>query len=108
MSSGIHTLILVIAGFVMASLPFFLPRSLRTLRMTPVKAFLAFAAPSLLLFVIVIAIAMLFERRTGQHMSQSWEFYAVLACLWVIAAFPGFLWRYLRRPLTRLEIKEYE
>ena len=108
MSSGIHTLILVIAGFLMTSLPFFLPRLLRTLRMTPFKAFLTFVAASLLLSVIVIAIAMLFERRTGQHMSQSWEFYAVLACLWVIAAFPGFLWRYLRRTSTRPESQEYE
>jgi hypothetical protein len=29
---------------------------------------------------------------------QSWEFYAVSACLFIVLAFPGFVLRYLYKP----------
>ena len=93
-----NTLIFILAGFLMSSLPFFFPRLLRTTGMRPVKAFATFAVVSFLFFAAVIVTAMLFEQYRGQGTKQSWEFYAVLTCLWIVAAFPGFLWRYLRRP----------
>ena len=37
------------------------------------------------------------EARIGQRQAQGWEFYAALACLMLTCAFPGFVWRYLRR-----------
>ena len=37
------------------------------------------------------------ETRIGQHQAQGWEFYAAFACLVLTCAFPGFVWRYLRR-----------
>ena len=38
-----------------------------------------------------------FEARIGQRHPQGWEFYAAFACLFLTFAFPGFIWRYLRR-----------
>jgi len=37
------------------------------------------------------------EARIGQRQPQGWEFYAAFACLFLTFAFPGFVWRYLRR-----------
>lgn len=39
----------------------------------------------------------LIEARIGQVYPQGWEFYAVLVCLYLTFAFPGFVWRQLRR-----------
>jgi hypothetical protein len=46
---------------------------------------------------LVVAIGMALEARIGQRQPQGWEFYAVMLCLFFTLAFPGFVWRYLRR-----------
>lgn len=45
-------------------------------------------------FVLVAALAYLLEGRAGQVHPQDWEFYATVLCLYVVAAFPGFVGRY--------------
>ncbi len=37
------------------------------------------------------------EGRMGQVQEQNWQFYAVVLCVLLTLAFPGFVWRYLRR-----------
>ncbi len=37
------------------------------------------------------------EARLGQRHAQGWEFYVAAGCLFLTFAFPGFVWRYLRR-----------
>ena len=37
------------------------------------------------------------EAHVGQNAPQRWEFYAIGFCVMVTLAFPGFVWRYLRR-----------
>ncbi|MCW7538138.1 DUF2818 family protein [Aquabacterium sp. A7-Y] len=51
----------------------------------------------LVLFGGVIGLGVLLESRIGQRHEQGWEFYAVFFCLFLTLAFPGFVWRYLRR-----------
>lgn len=46
-------------------------------------------------------VGLLFERRLGQIAPQGWEFYAVTAALFIVFAFPGFIWRYLLKHRTR-------
>ena len=46
---------------------------------------------------IATAIGMLLEAHAGQRQFQGWEFYVVMLCLLLTLAFPGFVWRYLRR-----------
>ncbi|MDO4997159.1 MAG: DUF2818 family protein [Neisseria sp.] len=48
----------------------------------------------LLGFVLMGGLAYLLESRAGAVHSQGWEFYVVVACLYLVAAFPGFVWRY--------------
>ncbi|HMW23140.1 MAG TPA: DUF2818 family protein [Burkholderiaceae bacterium] len=46
---------------------------------------------------LVVIVGRWLEGRGGQISSQGWPFYAVLACVFLTLAFPGFVWRYLRR-----------
>ncbi len=46
---------------------------------------------------VAVAIGFAVEARIGQRQPQGWEFYAAMACLLLTCAFPGFVWRYLRR-----------
>jgi hypothetical protein len=46
---------------------------------------------------IALAVGFGLEARVGQRQPQNWEFYVAALCLFVTFAFPGFVWRYLRR-----------
>ena len=39
----------------------------------------------------------LFEASLGNVFPQGWEFYAISGCLFIVLAFPGFVYQYLRR-----------
>ena len=49
------------------------------------------------LYFIVGGLAYLLESRIGNVFPQTWEFYAITACMFVVLAFPGFVLRYLRK-----------
>jgi hypothetical protein len=49
------------------------------------------------LYFIVGAIALALEARIGNAFTQTWEFYAISACMFIVLAFPGFVFRYLRK-----------
>lgn len=51
----------------------------------------------IVLYFLVGAIARLLESRIGTVFPQKWEFYAVTGSLFLVLAFPGFVWRYLRK-----------
>lgn len=46
---------------------------------------------------LVVVLGMAIEARIGQRHPQGWEFYAIVLCLFLTLAFPGFVWRVLRR-----------
>lgn len=48
-------------------------------------------------YFVVGALGFLVESRIGNVFPQTWEFYAVTACLFIVLAFPGFVYRYLWR-----------
>lgn len=50
---------------------------------------------------LTLGLGMLLEGIIGQRHVQNWEFYAAAGCLFLTFAFPGFVWRYLRRTPTR-------
>lgn len=51
----------------------------------------------ILLYFIVGGIAYLLETSMGNAFTQTWEFYAVTSCLFLVLAYPGFVMRYLRK-----------
>ncbi len=50
-----------------------------------------------ILYALVGSIAYLLESRMGNAFVQRWEFYAVTGCLFIVLAYPGFVFRYLRK-----------
>jgi hypothetical protein len=52
------------------------------------------------LYFIVGGIARLLEANAGNAFNQTWEFYAITAFLFLVFAFPGFVFRYLVRQRT--------
>ena len=51
----------------------------------------------LVMWGITLAVGFALEARAGQMQPQGWEFYAAMGFLFLTFAFPGFVWRYLRR-----------
>jgi hypothetical protein len=51
----------------------------------------------ILLCGLTLGVGVTLEARIGQIHRQGWEFYAAVGCLFLTLAFPGFVWRYLRR-----------
>jgi hypothetical protein len=94
----IHLTLLLIA-ILAANLPWF---SEKIFYMIPLKNQPKSMGWSLLelviLYFVVGAIAFYAERATmGQTVPQRWEFYVITACLFLVFAFPGFVYRYFWR-----------
>jgi hypothetical protein len=49
------------------------------------------------LYFVVGGLALMLESRIGNAFAQTWEFYAITGCMFVVLAFPGFVLRYLRK-----------
>ena len=49
------------------------------------------------LYFAVGAVAVALESRIGTAFPQTWEFYAITGCLFIVLAFPGFVLRYPRK-----------
>jgi Na+(H+)/acetate symporter ActP len=48
-------------------------------------------------YALAAAVAFWMESRLGPVYRQRWEFYAITVCLFLVFAYPGFVYRYLRR-----------
>jgi Na+(H+)/acetate symporter ActP len=50
------------------------------------------------LYMVVGFIGFALEANIGVRFPQTWEFYAISGCLFVVLGFPGLIVRYLRKP----------
>ena len=50
-----------------------------------------------ILYFVVGAIAYLLESHAGNVFGQKWDFYAVTVFVFLVLAYPGFVYRYLRK-----------
>ena len=92
------TNLLLILAFVAANLPFLVERVFFVLKpKTGSKGFASRLLELVVLFFVVGGIALLLEGKLGEIHKQNWEFYAVNASLFVVFAYPGFVYRYLWR-----------
>jgi hypothetical protein len=51
----------------------------------------------IVLYFVAGGAAWLLESRIGPVHKQNWEFYAITLCLFLVFAYPGFVYRYLWR-----------
>nr|WP_315391925.1 DUF2818 family protein [uncultured Duganella sp.] len=49
------------------------------------------------LYFVVGLIGFALEGHLGNRFPQTWEFYAISGCLFLVLGFPGFIGRYLRK-----------
>ncbi|MEQ1667374.1 MAG: DUF2818 family protein [Sulfuriferula sp.] len=91
-------LALLVVALVAANIPFY---SNRVMLLVPVKTqpkVLGWYALELIIWYFVVGLlGRLLEQKTGAAHSQNWEFYAVTASMFIVLAFPGFVYRYLWR-----------
>jgi Protein of unknown function (DUF2818) len=52
---------------------------------------------SLLLYSITLGIMFALEAQRGTRASQTWQFWVIMLCLWVVLAFPAAAWYKLRK-----------
>lgn len=64
------------------------------------KSFFSRLLEVLALYVQVGTLGLAFEANVGNVFPKTWEFYAITLCLYLVLAYPGFVYRYLlrRRP----------
>lgn len=89
--------VVLVVAFIAANLPFV---NERVFAVGPRLANKAVAWRLLELLVYAAAVAILgrvLESRLGQASPVRWEFVAVWLCVFLTLAFPGFVWRYLRK-----------
>jgi hypothetical protein len=90
-------ILLVIAALFAANLPFLAQRSFVGIpcRKTD-KPFWLCLLEFILLYLLLGSLTAWFERSAyGGAYPQSWEFYAITFCLFLVLAYPGFVYRYL-------------
>jgi len=92
------TTLLLILAFIAANLPFLVERVFFVVKPKKDSKNVAWRLLELVvMFFVVGGIAILLESRLGDIHKQNWEFYAVNASLFVVFAYPGFVYRYLWR-----------
>ncbi|VVD87320.1 transmembrane lipoprotein [Pandoraea pneumonica] len=94
-AGGTLVILLAVLG---ANLPFVNQRLFGILaRKAPVKSLWLRLLEMVVAYFVVGALGYLIEKSIGNVFAQGWEFYAVTASLFVVFAFPGFVYRYLWR-----------
>lgn len=92
------TSLLLILAFLAANLPFLVERIFFVVKPKTDGKNVAWRFLELMvMFFVVGGIALLLEGKLGDIHRQNWEFYAVNASLFVVFAYPGFVYRYLWR-----------
>jgi ABC-type Na+ efflux pump permease subunit len=98
---GLASWLVIAVAIAFANLPFlnealfgFIPLPLAGARAKP---FVVRLAELILLYFAVGLLAYALEARIGNVFPQTWEFYAITGCMFLVLAFPGFIFRYLRK-----------
>ncbi len=91
----------MIAGVVLLAFVLYIPGAVVT-PSVPVKHVSTRLLEVLAGYFIVGAIGFAIEANYANPSVKTWEFYTVAACLYVVLAYPGFVWRHLmKHPVRR-------
>lgn len=101
MDVSLASWLVIAVALVAANLPFFNERVFGFLPWKSgqgrTKPFIVRLLELIVLYFVVGLLARGLESRIGNVFVQTWEFYAITACMFVVLAFPGFVLRYLRK-----------
>ena len=96
----LEIVLLCILGIAAANLPFLSDRVLMLVPPEKLRKHFGWQLLEVIvLYGVVLGIARVLEARVSVVQPQHWEFYAATSALFVVVAWPGFVWRYFwRRP----------
>lgn len=102
MDTSVASWLVVVLAIVGANLPFLSERLFGLIPVPskstpPIKAFWWRLLELVALYAFVGVIGKLIEGRLGNVFPQTWEFYAIGAVAFLVLAYPGFAFRYLRK-----------
>lgn len=95
---NLNAIILLLVALIAANLPFLLERIFFVIQPKTGAKNVAWRLLELVvLYFVVGGVGLLLENKIGDMHQQKWEFYAITASLFVVFAYPGFVYRYLWR-----------
>ncbi len=97
MSLSASVWIVVALAVIGANLPFLNNRLLAVIPLARPKTLGWRLAELVLCYLLVGAVGLVLEQAAGQIYPQRWEFYATTWALFLTLAFPGFVFKYLRK-----------
>jgi hypothetical protein len=97
MSHTLEVWLVIVVALVAANLPFLSHRLMLVGPRRSPKPLVWCLLELVLLSLLALAVGIGMEMQIGQRAPQGWEFFAAFACLMLSFAFPGFVWRTLRR-----------
>jgi len=105
MDVSLASWLVILLAVIGANLPFLNEKLFTVIVLkNAVKSFLWRLFELFALYCLIGVIARFFEGQIGTTFSQKWEFYAVTGCLFIVLAFPGFAFRYLRKQSLRYRL----
>lgn len=87
----------IVLALVGANMPFLTHRQLGIFKLKNKKTILIHFFELIIYYLLIGFVSLLLEKNIGKISSQGWEFYALSAALFLTLAFPGFIYRYLRK-----------
>ncbi|MEZ5448521.1 MAG: DUF2818 family protein [Thiolinea sp.] len=86
----------LLMALVLANLPWLSQRCLLILQCEEKRPWMRLLEWLILYLVVGLLGVLLEQRLLGTHHAQEWEFYVVTASLFMVFAFPGFVYRHVR------------
>ena len=100
MSQTASVWLVVLLALLAANLPFISNRLFAVIALKTPKNLAVRLAELVVWYLLVGALGLYLEQRSGQIAPQGWEFYAITGALFLTFAFPGFTYRYLFKRRT--------
>ncbi|TXI96178.1 MAG: DUF2818 family protein [Burkholderiaceae bacterium] len=99
MNVSLFSYVVIVLALVFASLPFLSERlfAFVSLQRFPQKPFWLRLLELVAYYFVIGGLGFAMEANLGNRFPQTWEFYAVTFCMFLVFAFPGFIYRYLKK-----------
>lgn len=99
MNVSLFSSVVIALALILATLPFLSERlfALIALQRFPKKPFWLRLIELLAYYFLIGMLGFALESKLGNRFPQTWEFYAVTFCMFIVFAFPGFIYRYLKK-----------
>jgi hypothetical protein len=96
MNTVAAAVLLVSIALILANLPF-VARKIFFVLAHPKKTIWWCCLELLVYYGVFIGIGLAIEANVSRMQEKVWQFYAITALMFLVLAYPGFVWRFLRR-----------